>query len=240
MWARASRVAAVLAGARQVAFDEPHALDRDAVGERVIGQPAIGLQAMRQCVHAGARRDGGRHADGQLGIADRDLRHHQRMEDHLLGLRRLVGDDAGAADLGAGAGRGRHGDDGQDALRVRPRPPVAHVLEVPHRPRLPGHEGDDLAGVERRAAAEGNHAVVPTGLQRHEAGLDIGGDRVGLDPRKDLGRRAVGGQCGQRVLTIAIAASRGSVTSSGRRMPAALAASPSSSIRPAPKRTDVG
>ena len=87
------------------------------------------------------------------------------MEDHLLGVRRLVGDDAGAADLGAGARGGRHGDDRQDALRVGAGPPVADVLEVPHRPGLAGHEGDDLAGIERRAAAEGDDAVMPAGLQ---------------------------------------------------------------------------
>jgi hypothetical protein len=76
---------------------------------------------------------------------DDHLGHHQRMEDHLLGVRRLVGDDAGAADFRAGARRGRHRDDREDALGVGAGPPVADILEIPHRPGLAGHEGDDLA-----------------------------------------------------------------------------------------------
>jgi hypothetical protein len=35
------------------------------------------------------------------------------------------------------------------------------ILEIPHRPRLPRHEGDQLADVEARAAAEGDDAVMP-------------------------------------------------------------------------------
>ena len=42
---------------RQVLEDEPHALDRDAVGDRVIAGRAIGLEAMRQGVEPGADGD---------------------------------------------------------------------------------------------------------------------------------------------------------------------------------------
>ena len=58
------------------------------------------------------------------------------VEDHLLGLGREVGDHPGAADLGAGAGGGRHRDDRRDAGGIGAGPPVADVLEVPHRPGL--------------------------------------------------------------------------------------------------------
>ena len=44
-------------GADEALLDEPHALDGDAVRERVIGRAAIGLEAMRERVHAGAGRD---------------------------------------------------------------------------------------------------------------------------------------------------------------------------------------
>ena len=105
-----------------------------------------------------------RQADGQLRIADRDLRHHRGMEDHLLGVRRLVGDDARRGRLPS---RCRPWSaprrSGAMPVGVGARPPVADVLEIPHRPRLAGHEGDDLAGIERRAAAEGDHAVVAAG-----------------------------------------------------------------------------
>ncbi len=75
-------------------------------------------------------------------------------------MRRLLGDHAGAADLRAGARRGRYGDDRRDLLGVGARPPVADILEIPERPGLPGHEGDDLAGIEARAAAEGDDPVM--------------------------------------------------------------------------------
>ena len=60
------------------------------------------------------------------------------------------------------------------------RPPVADILEIPERPGLPGHEGDDLAGVEARAAAEGDDPVMIAGAEGGDAGLDVGLDRVGL------------------------------------------------------------
>ena len=56
------------------------------------------------------------------------------MKDHLLGVRRLLRDDAGAADLRAGPRRGRHGDDRRDLVGVGARPPVADILEIPQRP----------------------------------------------------------------------------------------------------------
>ena len=115
---------------------------------------------MGERVHAGAGGDEGRHADGELGIADHYPRHHLGMEDHLLGVRRFLRDDAGAADFRARARRGRHGDDRRDLVGVGARPPIADILEVPQRPALPGHEGDDLAGVEARAAAEGDNPVM--------------------------------------------------------------------------------
>ena len=62
----------------------------------------------------------------------------------------------------------------------------------------------------------------------------------GLMPEKTLPGTPSAASSASASLTIGIAASRGSVTSSGRCMPAALAASPSSLIRPAPKRMDVG
>ena len=53
---------------RQVLEHQPHAFDRDAVGHRVIARRAIGFEAMRERIHAGAGGDDGRHADGQLRI----------------------------------------------------------------------------------------------------------------------------------------------------------------------------
>jgi hypothetical protein len=86
--------------------------------------------------------------------------HHLRMEDDLLLVRGLVDHHAGAADLRSGTGSGRHGDHRCDAAALGAGPPVADVLEIPQRPGLAGHEGDHLAGIECRAAAERDHAVM--------------------------------------------------------------------------------
>src|SRR3546814_11752081 len=90
------------------------------------------------------------------------------MEDDLLVVGRLVEDDRGAADLRAGAGGGRHGDDGGDARRVDALPVVALVLEVEQRPHLAGHEGDPLGAVEAGAAAAGDDAPGAAGLIAEE------------------------------------------------------------------------
>ena len=66
---------------------------------------------------------------------------------------------------------------------VGARPPVADVLEIPHRPGLPGHEGDDLADVERGAAAESDDAVVAAGAIGGHAGVDIALDGLACTSR---------------------------------------------------------
>ena len=70
----------------------------------------------------------------------------------------------------------------------RPLPVVAAVLEVPQRPRLAGHEGDRLGGVEAAAAAERDHAVVRARAHRRDPVLDVATGRV----RPDRGEQAAG------------------------------------------------
>ena len=120
------------------------------------------------------------------------------------------------------------------------RPPIADILEVPERAGLPGHEGDDLAGIEPRAAAEGDDAVMLAGAEDGDAGLDIGVDRVRLHVGEHRHRHACLLENADGRSVIAILARPASVTSSGRSMPAARQASASSLMRPAPKRTEVG
>ena len=60
--------------------------------------------------------------------------------------------------------------------------------------RLAVHEGDQLAGIERRAAAERDHAVMPARLEGRDAGREVGLDRIGLHVGEQFGRRARGGE----------------------------------------------
>ncbi len=78
------------------------------------------------------------------------------------------------------------------SARCRPGrrcPPVPDVFEVPQRPRLPGHERDQLAGIQRRTAAEGNHAIVGAGAVGAEAIFDVGGDGIPAHPREQAASR---------------------------------------------------
>ncbi len=118
MKARASTLRPSSTATGSHSLHKPHGFQRDALAERVEERAAPRFQRMGQRVHAGPRRDVGGQADGQLGIGDDDARQHLRVEDDLLGVVGGIGDDGGAADLGAGAGGGRHRDDRRDAVGV--------------------------------------------------------------------------------------------------------------------------
>ena len=185
MKARASMLLPVGDGDRQPLLDQPHAFQRDPLAERMEEGAAIGFQAVRQRIHAGPRRDLGRQADGEFRIGNHHLGQHQRVEDDLLGVVAGIGDDRGAADLRAGAGGGRHGDDRRDAVRIGARPPVLAILEIEDRARLAGHEGDQLADVHGRAAAEGDDAVMAAGLVGGDAVLEVLQRRIAVDLGED-------------------------------------------------------
>jgi hypothetical protein len=138
----------------------------------------VGLEAVHERIDARGRGDIRRQTDGEFRIADNHPGHHLRMKDDLLLVRDLVDDHAGAPDFRAGAGRGRHCDHGSNAAPVGTRPPVSDILEIPQRPRLARHEGDHFAGVQRRAAAEGDHAIVITAPVGGQAGIDVGRHRI--------------------------------------------------------------
>jgi hypothetical protein len=178
-------IRAVLIGARQIFLDQPEALERDALAHRVVERRRIGFEAMRERIHACARRDHLRHADRQFRIADRDTRQEFRVEDDLLGMRLGIGDDGGAADFRAGAGSCRHRDDRRNAVGVGARPPVADILEIPYRAGLASHESHAFAEIEARAATECDDTVMTAIL----VGLDPGGEvlvvRVGVDIGED-------------------------------------------------------
>ena len=95
--------------------------------------------------------------------------------------------------------------------------------------RLALHQGDQLAGIERRAAAERHHAVMTARLEGRDAGREIGLDRIGLHVGEQLRRRRPRrASASIAFAVIGIFATTGSVTNSGLRIPAAFTASPSS------------
>ena len=195
---------------------------------------------MGERVEARAGRDGAA-CQPCSRVADHDLRHHRGWKITFLGVGGLLCDDARAADLRACPGSRRHGDDRQDAVGIGAGPPVADILEIPHGAGLPRHEGDHLAGIERGAAAEGDDAVVLTGLQGLEAPVDVGLDRIRLDVREDRRLESGAGELVERRLChVRLRGQGGSVTISGAAMPTLQQASASSEMRPAPKRTAVG
>ena len=124
-------VAAVADRDAQIFMNQTRPLDSDAIGHRVIARRAIGFEAMRQRIHPRAGRQTRRQAGGQHRIGDDDPGHHQRMENHLLRMRRAVGDHTGAPRLRTGARRGGHGDDRGNGVRVRTGPPIPDILEIP-------------------------------------------------------------------------------------------------------------
>jgi hypothetical protein len=137
----------------------------------------IGFEAMHESIDACRRRDSARQPDGQLCVGDHHARHHLRMENDFFLVSLLVEDDARPANLGPGARRRRDRDDGRDAGRIGPGPPVADILEIPERSGLARHEGHSLAGIERRTAAERHDAVMLAGAICGQSRLDVAGRR---------------------------------------------------------------
>ncbi len=111
-----------------------------------------------------------------------------------------IGDDAGAADFRASAGRRRHRNDRRNTLDARTRPPIPNILEIPDRTRLAGHEGDALAEIEARTATEGDDAVMAAVLESLHAGIEVLLVRVRIDVCEDRAAEACIFQDVERIL----------------------------------------
>ncbi len=141
----------------------------------------------------------------------------RRMKNDLLRVIAHVRDHGGASDFRTGARRGRHGDGRRHAGNVHARVPVLAILEIPDRARLPDHQRDCLADVERAAAAERDDAIVRAAPICRDTVGDVGLHRIGLNVARTLRRRGrPRGTTRLRLAIIGSFASAGSVTSSGR------------------------
>ena len=137
------------------AADERQRLPRQQARDRIIvgADRRIGLDRMHHGVNAGRRRHMRGQTERQLGIEQGHIGQEDRRHDaHLLGL--AGGDDGNRRHLGAGAGRcGR-----EDHRQSRPLR-LADAEHVGQRLASRREQGDELGGVERRAAAEPDDAA---------------------------------------------------------------------------------
>ena len=133
------------------------AVERDRLGRRVVARRQIGLDAMGERVHAGRCRQHRRQAHGEVRVADRALRNEMRRDEAELSPV-PERDQRRAADLAAGAGRRRNGDDRRHGLgdlrRCRRELRRSSQAAPVGRP-----QGDRLGEIDRRAAADGDEAV---------------------------------------------------------------------------------
>ena len=203
-------IRAVGIGAGQVVLDQPHPFQRDPRAHRVEMRRAVSLEAMGEGIHPGACSDRLWHSHGQFRVADHDRGQDFRVEDDLLLMRDRIGQDRGAAHFGAGPCRGRNSHDGCYGGRVGAGPPVADILVIPDGPGLPRHEGHGLAQIKARAAAKGDHPVMPAGLVGGDTSGQVDLGRVGVHVREhratqtgglhQIQRRGGDGQAGQTLV----------------------------------------
>ncbi|MCY1535913.1 hypothetical protein D9M68_713400 [compost metagenome] len=155
---------------------------------------------MRQRVHASGCGDLRRQTDAQFGIQNHQRGEHPGVEDDAFDMCDIVGYHRGATDFRAGACGGRYRDYRRHASDIDAIAVVTDVLEVPQWAALADHQGNGLAGIQRRAAAEGDHPVVAAGLEGGDAVGDVLPGGIALDRREQCGLEAVVAALQQRLV----------------------------------------
>ena len=188
-------VASVVEGADQVSTDQTDPFEGDSVRHRMVARSTVGLEAMREGVHAGRRGEKGRKSKREQRIGDDEIGLHAGVKDDLLVLFDRVDDDCRASDFRAGSRSSRYCDRWQDLIPVCSSPVVADVLVVEHGAGVMCEECDAFPDIHRRTAAD-QHAAVRLVIRCcREAGLDVCGRGVGLDRRIDVHREAAQLEC---------------------------------------------
>jgi len=163
----------------------------DAVGERGgLGVGHVAFHDVAEDVHAAGLGLAQGHAQGQLRVDDGRLGEHDRVRDSAFDVGRPVGDDGAVVDLRAGAGQGRHLDDGRDlSFHLEA---LSHV--APDGFGAARGQGQGLGRVHGAAAAQADDYLnsFPAGQVR--ARVHRGRARVGLHLFKDQGLDALGGE----------------------------------------------
>ncbi len=147
---------------------------RHRIGERRADRADIGLDAMRQRVHRGQRRDPHRHRPQRYRIEDRRVRKTQRAAAEQLEMPLLVLHDRFLRHFRFRPRRGRHHDH-----RQRAAVELAHAGAVAHLLVVGGDDGNALAGAHHRSAADADHAV--DALAPHPLALAVDMRAAGID-----------------------------------------------------------
>src|ERR1700677_537972 len=155
-----------------------NSFQRDAVARRMKYRGSERFEAVDQGVRAGGGGQFGRQPAGQFRVQNDQAGEEGGMKDDLFAS--LLDDDGTAADFAAGAGGGRDGDTGREAapigLKVKWEERLAGVFEA---------ETNDLADIERAAAAEGADAVTLALAIASGGGGDIFDAGLGMDAGKN-------------------------------------------------------
>jgi len=116
-------------------------------------------------------------AAGQFGIKDDQARQQRGMKDDLFAA--VLDDNRTPARFAAGAGGGGNRDTGSEAAPIRVKVKGDQRLV-----RSFDAETDDLAHVERAAAAKSNHGIAFALAVGSGGGLHILDDRIGMNTRE--------------------------------------------------------
>ena len=163
-------------GAREGFDDKMDAFESDAVAEGMENGTGVGFDAVCEGVGAGGGGEFGRKADGDFGVKNDEVGEKRGLEEDGFAAGAFDGDDAAAADFGAGASGGRNANAGSEAA------PIVGVFKVfEFEIRTLDEEANGLANIERAAAAESDHAVAVIVSVSTGAIDDVGLDGVRMD-----------------------------------------------------------
>ena len=155
-----------------------NSFQRDAVARRMKYRGSERFEAVDQGVRAGGGGQFGRQPAGQFRVQNDQAGEEGGMKDDLFAS--LLDDDGTAADFAAGAGGGRDGDTGREAA------PIGRKVKWEERLAGPFEaETNDLADIERAAAAEGDHGITFALLIGGGGGFDVFHGGIGMNAGKN-------------------------------------------------------
>lgn len=162
--------------------DEPDRVQSRGVGDGSRGRGNVGLDRVRQRIHARRRSQPFGHPQHQQGVVHGDGGGASSVDNRHLDVALHVGDDSETSHLGGSARGGVDSDERGDVLCE-----LVDALVVADVPAVGGHDRDALGRVVRGAAAEADDEVALLFLVNVDPGVDLLDRRVRLDAVVDDG-----------------------------------------------------